>query len=447
MSMIQSLGDYAAALRFRDMLQKLVKAEIDSQRPALTYATVTSIDRVNRKCGVQFIGAPGPVTVNMGAVQPSAVGQTVRIDGLLGDRFVSDVMGPAYMAAPTFDNLTLTGDLAVGDDATITGDLTAASLAGGSATLTGEASAATLRSTGNKVWFSSQVTNPDMIRFDDTANRYHFLADAAAESDPANASLAASGLYLSDGANFRSLLNAQFVMSGGGVFTTTSTTFAWSERFICIGVGKGVSYGTSGYFDISMPPDGTVITGYGGATDITVASGSITLPTWHVLWYELPIGGPATVDHTNWHVTNYAAGTTWEVPNNWVMVLLRSGATEGSRWRTGTGQEVDYVRPFTYQNSWTTYATLDYATPGYSKENGRVTLQGLVSSGTVSTGTTGVIATLPVGFRPRPGIHLYQIQSGGQLGRVDVDGSGTIKAHTGSNAWFSLNGISFVVGG
>jgi hypothetical protein len=357
------------------------------------------------------------------------------------------------MAAPTFDNLTLTGDLVVGDDATITGDLAAASVgvtgavSGASATLTGEASAATLRSTGNKVWFSSQITNPDMIRFDDTLNRYHFLADATAESDPANASLATSGIYLSDGANFKSLLNAQFVMSGGGVFTTTSTTFAWSERFICIGVGKGVSYGTSGYFDISMPPDGTVITGHGGATDITVASGSITLPTWHVLWYELPIGGPATVDHTNWHVTNYAAGTTWEVPNNWVMVLLKSGATEGSRWKLGTGQEVDYWRAPTYQNGWGTYGN-GYSTPAYRKEGGIVRLEGMISGGTVSTTSTGVMFTLPVGFRPTPtGVKLHTVTSGGGLGRVDLAADGSVKAYLGNNSWFSLEGISFVAGG
>lgn len=93
-------GDFAAALEMRDVLQTMVQAEIEKQRPRIQYATVTSIDRVLRKCGILFPGEALSVTVNMGAVQPSAIGQVVRIDGLAGDRFISDVMGVPYVEEP-----------------------------------------------------------------------------------------------------------------------------------------------------------------------------------------------------------------------------------------------------------------------------------------------------------------------------------------------------------
>lgn len=117
-----SLGDYQIALRMRDLIKKLVFDEVEMQRPRLQYATVISIDRVNRKCVVQYPGGTTQVAVNMGAIQPSAVGQTVRIDGLMGDRFISDVMGPTYldapkMASPSIDSGSLSvpnGDINVG---------------------------------------------------------------------------------------------------------------------------------------------------------------------------------------------------------------------------------------------------------------------------------------------------------------------------------------------
>src|SRR5690242_18343360 len=101
------LGDFETALRMRDMLQKLVAGEVESQRPRLQYATVTAIDRVKRKCSVKFPGDSSSVSVSMGSVQPRDVGQIVRIDGLLGDRFVADVMGPVYQEAPTLNSPTL----------------------------------------------------------------------------------------------------------------------------------------------------------------------------------------------------------------------------------------------------------------------------------------------------------------------------------------------------
>jgi len=93
--------DFNTALQFRDVLQQMVQAEVDKQRPRYQYATVTAIDRTTRRCSVQFPGETQSVSVNMGSVQPKSTGQVVRIGGLLGDRFIEDVMGEPYFEPPS----------------------------------------------------------------------------------------------------------------------------------------------------------------------------------------------------------------------------------------------------------------------------------------------------------------------------------------------------------
>lgn len=88
-----SLNEFRTALGFRDVVQTLVKNLLDTERPRYRYASVISIDRTNYKCTVQFQGDPGTVTVNMGSIQPSAVGQRVRVAGMLGDKYIDAVLG------------------------------------------------------------------------------------------------------------------------------------------------------------------------------------------------------------------------------------------------------------------------------------------------------------------------------------------------------------------
>lgn len=104
-----SFNDYDYALKFRNVVKQICTAEVDKIRPRIQYATVNTIDRTNRKCTVTFPGDVQPVPVNMGAIQPAFVGQVVRINGVMGDRFIEDVMGAVYMpgtawTAPTLVN-------------------------------------------------------------------------------------------------------------------------------------------------------------------------------------------------------------------------------------------------------------------------------------------------------------------------------------------------------
>ena len=91
-----ALNDYRYALEFQETMKRLVREEVERQRPRYQMATVVSIDRTNRRCAVIFPGDTTNATVSMGAIQPKTPGQVVRVEGLSGDRYIADVMGDPY---------------------------------------------------------------------------------------------------------------------------------------------------------------------------------------------------------------------------------------------------------------------------------------------------------------------------------------------------------------
>ncbi len=130
------------------------------------------------------------------------------------------------------------------------------------------------------------------------------------------------------------LRNAQQLMTGGGVKFTSGTTVSWSHRLIVMNGGRGAHAGTAGFFDITMPPDGTVIPGVGGASDHTVAGGVIAIPVWTALYYVLPIGAGNASHPGNFRLVGYS--TSLVVPDDWVMVAQRNGEATIIRWGDGT---------------------------------------------------------------------------------------------------------------
>lgn len=95
-----SFADFATAASLRDLVRKIVGTELEQQRPGYTYAIVQSVDSVRRKCSVQYPGEDTSVEIGMGVLQPSEVGQVVRVDGRRGDRHVVDVLGPGRTGGP-----------------------------------------------------------------------------------------------------------------------------------------------------------------------------------------------------------------------------------------------------------------------------------------------------------------------------------------------------------
>lgn len=134
------MEDYRFALEFKETLTRLVKEEVERQRPRYRMATVVSFDRVLRKCTVNFPGDTTNEVVNMGSIQPASVGQVVRVAGMSGDRYIDDVLGQAYDPNEVVDTGWVT--------ATITGSYLA----------NYGASSPVVRRIGDQVYFVGEAT-------------------------------------------------------------------------------------------------------------------------------------------------------------------------------------------------------------------------------------------------------------------------------------------------
>lgn len=115
---------------------------------------------------------------------------------------------------------------------------------------------------------------------------------------------------------------------------------SWSQRFISIDNGRNADLATGGYFDITMPANGTVISGYGSAANKTVTSGKIVLDSWTSLWYELPYGLGTTSQPGNFRLVHY--GSDFVVPNNWIMIAIRNQDSAEVEWATGESVAANY---------------------------------------------------------------------------------------------------------
>lgn len=94
-------------------------------------------------------------------------------------------------------------------------------------------------------------------------------------------------------------------------------------------------------------------------------------------------------------------------------------------------------------NSWVNFGS-PYNNAGYYKDkSGRVHLRGLIKSGTTSAGT--IIFTLPNGYQPAATELRHVIVSPEVIARIDIQTNGNvvIGANLSSNAYLSLDGVSF----
>lgn len=124
-------------------------------------------------------------------------------------------------------------------------------------------------------------------------------------------------------------LRSQGNVTGGGTVTYNSAAeLRWTQRFIIIANGRGAYFSTNGFFDITIPADGTVITGVGGAANQTVVAGGIPIPIWTALYYILPIGSSNVSQPGNFRMVTYTGDL--DVPPNWFMVAVRNSDNGGA---------------------------------------------------------------------------------------------------------------------
>jgi hypothetical protein len=90
-------SDFSYAAKFIGLMKKIAREQIEELRPKPKYAEVLSIDRPNRKCLVLYPGEVDGVWVTMGALQPYGEGVHVRIEGVPNDRYITDILGKAYL--------------------------------------------------------------------------------------------------------------------------------------------------------------------------------------------------------------------------------------------------------------------------------------------------------------------------------------------------------------
>lgn len=93
----------------------------------------------------------------------------------------------------------------------------------------------------------------------------------------------------------------------------------------------------------------------------------------------------------------------------------------------------------TFQNGWVDFVGTHQLCQ-YRKIGDNVQIRGLVKSGTVGAGFA--IFVLPAGFRPPLDLNIATV-SNGLFGQVQINQAGWVQAIVGSNAWFSLNDITF----
>ena len=116
------LESLAFAKRFKGWIASEVAAQLQRLAPQRRIAEVVSIDTVNRRAGVIYVGETNEVSLPYNLAVPAYVGQYVAVDGPPQDRSIVDVLGasgiekrmeenhaatplPPYWAAPQLDAL------------------------------------------------------------------------------------------------------------------------------------------------------------------------------------------------------------------------------------------------------------------------------------------------------------------------------------------------------
>ncbi|HLP52871.1 MAG TPA: hypothetical protein VK154_18410 [Chitinophagales bacterium] len=390
------------------------------------------------------------VTINTGTGLSGggnvALGGTLNLTNTAPDQTVVLSNGAGISATGTYPNFTIanTGDLSNSNEGSLTvgaGTGTTSVISSnttGSTDVTLEAGTnVTLTETGNKITISSSnsggtltsintgtgltggpITTSGTISLGNlgTAGTYNYVTTDAQGRVSAGALRTITGtanqIDVTNGnfsgnpgvginPSYTADAKASANISGGGNITYNGSGLTWSNRFIVINNGNGSHFSTSGYFDITLPANGTVIPGVGGASNVTVAGGYVPIPCWQALYYILPIGSNNGSIDANFRISTYTAGMA--VPENWILIanqncdhstvrlgtgqVLQSGQTwpAGAGFAPNTGSG-NYVQNQAVTANFGTGQAASYDVTGNAEVGGNMNVGGNVGIGTVSPG-------------------------------------------------------------
>jgi type II secretory pathway pseudopilin PulG len=177
----------------------------------------------------------------------------------------------------------------------------------------------------------------------------------------------------------------------------------------------------------------------GEPTTVTFSWPAVAAASGYTLEYEVNNSGTWVVGGTS-NSTARTFTLSSATHNDIVKARVTAIGPGGSTTSPIKSVTIPLWTPLNLQNGWVDYAP-PYSSAGYTKTAaGVILLKGMVRSG------TGIIGTLPVGYRPAM-YSMFENSTNSAPGRVDVQSDGNIRLSVGSNAWYSLDGISFMPSG
>lgn len=208
------------------------------------------------------------------------------------------------------------------------------------------------------------------------------------------------------------------------------------DTFTLHGAGRGKHWASDGIFTISMPANGTVVVGFGGAANTNVAAGAVPIAANTALYYEPNISAAGGMVAGNLRLV--ATGADYAVPEHWILLAVRSEPVAGDAiLRVANGATLHPWRVIgaggqpAFGGTWVNSTGI--STRFRKDESGVVYIDGNVKSGV--SGTT--VFTLPAGYRPGQALALVAIDAGG-LNTVAITTAGALSVTGGTVLGTSL---------
>lgn len=242
----------------------------------------------------------------------------------------------------------------------------------------------------------------------------------------------------------------------------TNSKLKWTGNIYLSGVGRnidGLRYGKAwiapriedtGALLGRLPTDPGGSDPNQGLIVVNTPANGIPLAANQSLWVAVPPGTGWDNLYPCLFIVDGNVARDYELPEWAVLIAMRGPSGVSPEIRLGNGTFLDSWKNLSFNTNWSNFGS-SYSTGQYKKETQNIVrLKGLIKHTT--TNATGVIATLPTGFRPSEiRFNLSGSSAGPTLSasQVDIKTNGDIQvmAHgtAGGTAFISLEGLTFPI--